>query len=231
MKLDASHRDLIGKRSHRLLREGQVPAIVYGHHVKAVAVAVDRRELQHVLSRAGRTQLVDLVIDSGRPHKVLIKDVQTHPRRQGPIHVDFQQVSMREKLQVEVPVVVIGESPVVERGDADILQVIHQLKVECLPGDIPEVFEIDVSGLRSVGDQVRIGDVPGFDGVTVLGDPEDVVVKAQPRRELALEEEAEAEAGPAAAAEESAEEQPPTARGDDSGPREEAESKAEDQAH
>ncbi|HEX6548086.1 MAG TPA: 50S ribosomal protein L25 [Candidatus Dormibacteraeota bacterium] len=228
MKLNAHQRELTGKRSHRLLREGQVPGIVYGHHVKATPVAVDRRELQHVLQRAGRTQLVDLVIESGRPHKVLIKAVQTHPRRQGPIHVDFQQVSMREKLQVEVPVVVVGESPAVERGDADILQVVHQLKVECLPNDIPEVFEIDVSTLANVGDQVRIGDVPGFEGVTVLGDPEDVVVKAQPRRELVTEEELAEEAAIAAeAAVEAAAEEGQAEAAEEEGQAEEAEGQAQ----
>ncbi len=199
MKLNANKRALLGKKSRRLLREGRVPGIVYGHNVEPLPVALDAREFQHVFRSAGRSHLVDLVVDGGRPAKVLIKAVQHHPRRLGPIHVDLQQVSMREKLQVEVPVVLAGEAPAAQRGEADVMQLTHQVRVECLPGDIPEAFEVDVSALADVGDQVRAGELPMGDGVTLLTDPEEVLVKAQPRRERALEEEA-AEAAPAAEA-------------------------------
>ena len=228
MKLNASRRELLGKRARRLLREGKVPAVVYGHHAAATSVTLDEREFEQVFKRAGHTQLVDLAVDGGRAHKVLIKDIQVHPRRHGPIHVDLHQVSMREKLQAQVPIVVVGHSPAVERGDADVLQVMHQLRVECLPGDIPEAITIDISGLENVGDGLRVADAPGFDGVTVLDDPEDVIVKVPARREL-VEEEEEEEAAEGEAAAESAEEEPPTSEDSDSGPRDEAESKAEDE--
>lgn len=206
MKLNASKREILGKRARSLLREGKVPAVVYGHHAKSVAVTIDGREFEHVFKRAGHTQLVDLTVDGGRAHKVLIKEIQIHPRRHGAAHIDLLQVSMREKLHAQVPVALSGEAPAVLRGEADVLQVLHQVRVECLPNDIPEAFTVDVSGLESVGDGIRVADLAAVDGVTILDDPEEVIVKAQPRRELAEEEPEAAEAEAAGEGQEGAKE-------------------------
>ena len=151
MKLTARPRELLGKKSHRLLREGGLPAVVYGHHADALPITLDAREFAHVFHRVGHTHLIDLEID-GRADKVLVKEVQTHPRRHGPIHVDLHQVSLSEKLQVEVPVIVTGESPIVKQGEADVQINVHTVKVECLPTDIPESFTVDISSLANVGD-------------------------------------------------------------------------------
>ncbi len=240
MKLNATRRELVGRRSHRLLGEGRVPAVVYGHHTDSTPITLDAREFDHVFRQAGRTHLVDLVVEGQGPKggtKVLIKAVQLHPRHIGAIHVDLQAVSMREKLQVEVPVISIGESPAVKSGEGELMVVAHAIKVECLPGDIPEAFEVDISGLSGIGDQVRVGDLPMRDGVTILADPEEVLVKIQAVRELAAEleaveaaEAAEAiEAGEVETAEEAAEEEPPVSAESDGGPAGEAESKPEDE--
>lgn len=220
MKLNGTRRELVGRHSRQLRREGQVPAVVYGHHTESTPIALDAREFEHVFREAGRTHLVDLVVAGlgGRGGtKVLIKAVQMHPRHLGPIHVDLQAVSMREKLQVEVPVHAIGESPAVKSGEGEVMVMAHGLRVECLPGDIPEAFEIDVSGLAAVGDQVRAGDLPLSDGVTLLADPEEVLVKIQPLRELAAELEAEEAAEAEAAAEEAGEVEAEGAEGEEAG--------------
>ena len=193
MKLTATTRELLGKKSHRLLREGGLPAIVYGHHSATTAITLDAREFGHVFRRVGRTHLIDLEIDGGRTNKVLVKAVQTHPRRQGPIHVDLHQVSLEEKLQVEVPVVITGESQIVKQGEADVNINVHTLRVECLPTEIPENFTVDISGLDNVGDLIRVSDLPAIANVTVLEDPEEVIVKIAARRELVEEEVAPAE--------------------------------------
>src|SRR5438094_10479673 len=141
MQLKASPRQPLGKRSRRMLREGKLPAIVYGHNTEATPITLDRLEFQKVFIKSGRTHLVDLVLDGDRTEKVLVREIQTHPRRLGPIHVDFYQVNLEEKIKVEVPVHLIGESAAIKRGDADVLQPIHALEVECLPTEIPEGFE------------------------------------------------------------------------------------------
>ena len=216
MQLKASFRQPLGKRSRRLLREGKLPAIVYGHNTDPTPITLDRLEFQKVFVKSGRTHLVDLALD-GRTEKVLVREIQTHPRRLGPIHVDFYQVNLQEKIEVEVPVHLTGESAPVKQGDADILQPMHSIRVECLPSDIPEAFEIDITPLAEIDMELRVSELTVPKGVTVLDDPEELVVKIVHKREMKVEEEipaAEAgvpaegevaEAGEAPAAEEAAE--------------------------
>src|SRR5713101_3668017 len=162
MQLNASTRELLGKRTRRLHRQGKLAAVVYGHNSKPTPLVLDRLEFQKVFVKSGRTHLVDLVVDSDRTERVLVREIQTHPRRLGPIHVDFYAVNLEEKITVEVPVHLTGESAAVKRGDADILQPIHEL---------------------------RVADLTVPKGVTVLIDPEELVVKIVHKRELKVEEE------------------------------------------
>jgi large subunit ribosomal protein L25 len=193
MQLTAALRQPLGKRSRRLLREGKLPAIVYGHNTEPTPITLDRLEFQKVFGKSGRTHLVDLAVD-GRTEKVLIREIQTHPRRLGPIHVDFYQVNLQEKIEVEVPVHLTGESAAVKQGDGDILHTMHAIRVECLPSDIPAEFLIDITPLEEIDSEFRISDLKVPQGVTVFDDPEQLVVKIVPKRELKIEEEVPAEA-------------------------------------
>jgi large subunit ribosomal protein L25 len=189
MQLKASTRQLLGKRSRRLFGQGKLAAVVYGHNTTAMPLELDRLEFQKVFLKSGRTHLVDLVVDGGRTEKVLVREIQTHPRRLGPIHVDFYQVNLEEKITVEVPVHLVGESAAVKRGDADVLQPIHVLRVECLPSDIPAAFEVDLTLLEEIESELRISDLSVPKGVTVLVDPDELVVKIVHKREMKVEEE------------------------------------------
>src|SRR5947209_3400864 len=160
MQLKASKREPLGKRTRRLHREGKLAAVVYGHSAEATPLVLDRLEFQ----------------------KVLVREIQTHPRRLGPIHVDFYQVSLEEKIRVEVPVHLTGESAAVKRGDADILQPIHALEVECLPTDIPGEFEVDLTPLAEIDAELRVSEIDVPKGVTVLADPDELVVKIVHKR-------------------------------------------------
>ena len=212
MQLNANTRQILGKRARRLHREGKLAAVVYGHNTKATPLVLDRMEFQKVFIKSGRTHLVDLVVDGDRAEKVLVREIQTHPRRLGPIHVDLYQVSLEEKITVEVPVHLTGESAAVKRGDADVLQPIHAVRVECLPTDIPEAFEVDLTPLEEIESELRISDLNVPKGVTVLVDADELVVKIVHRRELKVEEEAPAaEAAVLAEGEEAAAEGAPAA--------------------
>src|SRR5919201_741277 len=101
MELKAAPRQPLGKRSRRLAREGKVPAIVYGYNTEPTPVTLDRLEFQKVFVKSGRTHLVALVMD-GHTEKVLIREIQTHPRRQGAIHVDFYQPNLQEEFEVDI---------------------------------------------------------------------------------------------------------------------------------
>ncbi len=187
-QLQASIRQPLGKRSRRLVREGKLPAVVYGHNTDATPIMLDKLEFQKVFVKSGRTHLVDLAID-GRTEKVLVREVQTHPRVIGPIHVDLYQVNLQENIEVEVPVRLVGESAAVKRGDADVLQPLHGIRVECLPSDIPEAFEVDLTPLEEVESELRVSDLTVPKGVKVLEDAEDLVVKIVHKREMKVEEE------------------------------------------
>lgn len=189
MQLKASTRQLLGKRSRRLYREGKLAAVVYGHNAQPTPLELDRLEFQKVFVKSGRTKLVDLVLDGGKTEKVLIREIQTHPRKIGPIHVDFYQVNLQEKIEVEVPIHLVGESAAVKRGDADILQPLHALRVECLPTDIPAAFEVDLTPLEEIESELRVSELSVPKGVTVLDDPEELVVKIVHKREMKVEEE------------------------------------------
>jgi large subunit ribosomal protein L25 len=189
MQLKASPRTPLGKRSRRMLREGKLPAIVYGHNTEPTPITLDRLEFQKVFVKSGRTHLVDLVLDGERTEKVLVREIQTHPRRLGPIHVDFYQVNLQEKIEVEVPVHLVGESEPVKRGDADILQPLHAIRVECLPSDIPASFEVDITPLEEIEAELRVADLSVPKDVTVLVDADELVVKIVHKRELKVEEE------------------------------------------
>ena len=189
MQLKASPRQPLGKRSRRLIREGKLPAILYGHDTEPTPVTLDRLEFQKVFVKSGRTHLLDLVVDGSRTEKVLVREIQTHPRRLGPIHVDFYQVNLEEKIRVEVPIHLIGESAAVKRGDADVLQPIHALEVECLPTEIPAEFEVDLTPLAEIDDGMRVSELAVPKGITILADPEELVVKIVHKRELKIEEE------------------------------------------
>ena len=200
LKLKASKRTVNGRHVRKLRTEGVVPGVVYGHRSESEAVTLDAAEFRRVFARAGRTHLVDLEMDGGRAQKVLIKEVQTHPRFDGAQHVDLFRIDLKEKLQIDVPVTIVGESPAVKRGDGDLLISLHAVRVECLPSDIPEAIEVDVVGLKEVDDAVRVHDLKFPDGVTILTGGDEMIVKVQAHR-VAEEPVAEAAEGEEAVAE------------------------------
>ncbi len=211
MQLTASPREAQGKASRKLRPLGKVPAVVYGQGKPALAVAVDAHELDRLLAHAGRTHLLDLVIDGSgakkaETRKVLIKEVQMSPRRHTPVHVDFHAVSLREKVQVEVPLAFVGEAPAVKAGLGDLIPVVHALTVECLPTNIPEALQVEIEALEEADQTLRISDIKLPAGVEVIGDPEEAVVRIAPPRVAAEEfEEAAAEEAPEGEAEEAPE--------------------------
>lgn len=192
--LDASIRTVIGKKVKHLRTAGQIPATVYGKGFPPVSVSVDDRAFNTIYRRSGKTALIDLTID-GTPAAVFVQEVQRHPLSRAIIHIDFKAVDLKVLIYVEVPVVAIGESPLVARGDALLNHVLNTVMVEALPADLPQHIEVDISILDSFDKQITAGDIPAAKGYKVLADPEQVLLSLAQLR-AATEDEA-AEAAPA----------------------------------
>jgi len=192
--LSARPRTVLGKKVKRLRREGIVPANIYGHNVTSTAIEAPQLELRRVIRSAGHTGLVRINLDGERaPRTTVIRSIQRKFTTGDVIHVDFQEVSLTEKMTVRVPVMLIGTAPVSDLGGL-VVQVLDNVEVECLPGDIPSHFEADISGMIEMTSQVQARDLPLPENVTLLSD--DTLLIASVTIET-QEEEEEAEVTPA----------------------------------
>jgi large subunit ribosomal protein L25 len=204
ISLTAQPRTVLGKKVARLRRSGITPANIYGHNVQSTPIQVDTHDLSLLVRRAGRTALITLSVEGERETRaVLIRDYKRRPTTGDLVHVDFMQVSMREKLTVTVPLQMTGHAPVLDTSDAVVFQSLESVQVECLPGDIPQHIEIDVSGLEDASQSVHVRDLAVPSGVTILNDP-DIVVVSVTLKTAQAEVEAEEAAAAEAAAEEAA---------------------------
>jgi large subunit ribosomal protein L25 len=200
--LSITRRPTLRKHSRNLRATGTIPAVIYGHRVEPVSVSLPRRDFERAFHRVGRSQLLDLQLeDESKPRKVLVREVQYDPRHNVPLHVDFYQVNLKEKINSEVPIVLVGESPAVQRREGQILQVLHSLKLSSLPADIPEHIEVDVTTLEAVDDAIHVGQLAVPENVEVLSTPDELVVKLTQVREASAEDEAADQETATAAAE------------------------------
>lgn len=191
--LKAQPRDQRGKtKARKLRREGSVPATMYGNGFEPESLRLDERELSLLLGRisAGST-LIDLEVEGAETRKVLIREVQRHPWRPSILHVDFFRINVDEELRVAIPLHLTGEASGVKNEGGILQQHRYEITISCLPTDIPEGFEIDVSELE-IGDSLQVSDVDSG-GVTVLDDPEALVCAVIPPTILVVEEEVEEE--------------------------------------
>ncbi|KPL03948.1 MAG: hypothetical protein AMJ73_04985 [candidate division Zixibacteria bacterium SM1_73] len=197
--LKAKARDKFGKEHvKKLRRKGVIPAVVYGAEISPLPLEVEAKSF-HALLRSGLGENVIITLNIDDPKngdkKVLIREIQRDPVWGNILHIDFQQISLTKKLTINVPVHLVG-TPLGVQQDGGILQhVLRELEVECLPTDIPEKIEVDVSNLK-IGDSIHVGDIK-LEGAELLSDPQGSIVSVVPPTIFK-----EPEVAPAAAAEE-----------------------------
>lgn len=196
-ELKVTKRTTLGKKVKKLRKEGIFPANIYGKELKSIAVQVPFKEFEKVFKEAGETGLVDVTVD-GEIRPILIHNVQYDHVTRVPLHADFYQVNLKEKVKTMVPVVTIGEPKAVSDKVGLLLQQLSEIEVEALPTDLPEKIEVNVEPLSAVDEQITVADLKVPAGVAVLTDAPQVVVKIG---ELVTKEAQEEAAAAAAAAE------------------------------
>jgi large subunit ribosomal protein L25 len=168
--LDAQARTPGNKNAaRRVRRDGKVPAVIYGAGKDAVSVAVDPRQVKLILhSKTGHNTIFDLALD-GEKTKAMIVDWQYEPIKGSLLHIDLKRIAMDKKLVVAVPVVLKGEAAGVKTEGGILEQMLREVELECLPGDIPASIEADVSELV-FGKVLRVSDLPQSDKYTYVTD-------------------------------------------------------------
>lgn len=187
IKLIAEKRKVVGRKVKSLRKEDLLPANIYGKKVKSLAVQLNLKLFLDAYGETGETGIVKLKIkDEKTPRPVLIHNVQLDPVTDQPLHVDFYQVDLKEKVTTEVPIELVGESPAVKGKIGILIQPLTEVEVEALPAELPDKLELDVSSLEKVDDVVSVADLKVPKGVKVLVLEKEVLAKIEP---LAEEEE------------------------------------------
>jgi len=190
IELKVANREILGKKVKHLRRQGITPVHLFGHGIKSLALQCETGELERVLGQAGHTGLVSLKVNhEKRPRSVVIREFDRDWRKGQLLHVDFYQVKMGEKIKLDVPVALVGEAPALQSKAHMLEHELGTLTVECLPAKIPARLEVDISSLTEPDQTIRVKDVAVDKDITVLNDPELVVVKISFRHVEKIEEE------------------------------------------
>ena len=194
IELRVQKRSLVGKKTKRLRRSGLIPAILYGPRTEPISLQVKERDLRLALNRAGTNHLIALTLDEAdEPRMTLAREVQRDVVTRSLLHVDFYEVVMTEKITADIPVTLVGESPIVARNAGLLVRGIDSVQVQCLPSHLLESIVVDISVLEEMEQAVLVEDLEVDEFIEILTNPEEVLVKVLPLRlEELVEEEVEA---------------------------------------
>lgn len=181
VSLQAEKRKILGRKVKKLRQEEILPANIYGKKVKSLAVQVDLQSFLPVFKQVGETGLVELKVKGEKKlRSVLIHNVQMHPVSDHPLHADFYQVDLRQKVTTEIPIELVSESPAVEEKGGVLIQPLSEVEVEALPANLPDKFEVNVGKLKEIGDMALVGELKVPEGVKILTSAKQVLVKIEP---------------------------------------------------
>ncbi len=183
--LNATLRTVKGKKVGAMRREGNLPAILYGHNFESTAITLNLRDASRTLHGLTASSLVYINLE-GKEHAALVREKQRDYLRNVMKHVDFQIVSLTEKIRAKVAIVLEGISPAVKDFNGVIISEMDALEVEALPQDLPEKIVLDLAKLQKIGDHYTVKDIVLSDKVHVHANPDEVVVNVT----FAKEEEA-----------------------------------------
>ncbi len=206
LTLKAAKRDILGKKTRFLRRQGIIPTHIFGHNIKSLALQCDTAKLQRIIAQAGTTRLIALEIEGDkRPRSVFIREIQKDEVRGQLLHVDFYQVRKEEKIKADVPLVLVGEAPAMQIKGRMLTHALTSISVECLPDKLPPQIEIDLSRLEEVEQAIYVSDIALSPDITLITNPTQLIVKVS---EVVVEKEEVVVAKAEVEAEEVAEEKP-----------------------
>lgn len=189
IQLKATNREQGNKALAHLRGEGSVPGIVYGQGKAAQAVAVSSADLDQAYQSAGTSRLVELSIDGQKTFNTLFVDSQIHPVGRNWLHFDLYTVKMDEAIETEIPIHFEGNAPAVYNLDGVLVQNLDTIEVSALPNKLPENFTIDLEKLEKIGASVHVSDLVVPEGVEILTDAQELIVKIDEQRSEAEMEE------------------------------------------
>ncbi|MBL8076780.1 MAG: 50S ribosomal protein L25 [Anaerolineales bacterium] len=175
--LKAEKRDVIGKQVGALRRAGKLPAVIYGRHVEPVAILLDAHKTTLVLNKLSSSSLVTIDLD-GKEYPALVREKQRNYIKDVLTHIDFLAVDLTEKIRARARIHLIGVSAAVKDYNAVLVRGIETLEVECLPADLPENIDVDISALKLVGDGIHVSDLVLPENVRVITDEGEMIAVA-----------------------------------------------------
>ncbi|MFC2068279.1 50S ribosomal protein L25 [Chloroflexota bacterium] len=192
LTLNADNREVVGKKTRFLRRQGITPAHLFGHGLDSIALQCDTAKLQKILARAGTTRLIALEIEGDKqPRSVFIREIQKEVCTGELLHVDFYQVRKTEKIKADIPILLVGEAPALKEKGRSLIHGITSLSIECLPDKIPPQIEIDLSPLVEVEQTIHVKDIKLSPDIIVSTELDQIVVKVSEAHTIVEEEVAE----------------------------------------
>ena len=181
--LQATKRDVIGKQVGALRRAGKLPAVLYGHQIKSIPIMLDPLEVSRTLAHLTSSSLVTIDLD-GQEYPALVRDKQVDFMKNNRLmHLDFQVISLTEKIRAKVGIELVGKAPAVKDFFAVIATGLTELEVECMAQALPERIVVDISGLAEIGDGIHVRDIVLPDMVEVLDDKDEMIAVASATKE------------------------------------------------
>jgi large subunit ribosomal protein L25 len=186
LSLKAEKRTIVGPKVKQLRKRGLIPAVIYGHKIEPRNLTVSYLDFEKVYRQAKHSNLINLIIDNEKPVPVLIRDVQIDPLTNKFQHVDFYQIKTGEEIRLEIDLKFVGEAPAVKEKGGILITPLNKVEIECLPENLINEIEVDISGLKTFDDVIRIKDLKLPKGVKVITPANEVVALVKPS---AVEEE------------------------------------------
>ncbi len=186
LTLVVKKREIFGKKLKAVRAQNKLPANIFGENFTSQAVTVAFKDFIKVFKKAGETQIVTLTLDNQKL-PILIKNVQYHPVSRLILHIDLRKVDLTKKIETEVPIKLIGESPAVGQNKGVLLTLAESVMVEALPQAIPTAIEVNITHLKELNDEIKVKDLPTSADYVFKDDAEKVIVRISEHKEESIE--------------------------------------------